>query len=99
MSEILLKLTCILPYDIVVSKVGIADFIILIDRCEAALQKNKRLIGDDQREYQKELERNFDQVQEKLTPMISSSHNRQGASSLHAVAISPQGKKNKAKSK
>ena len=41
-------------------------------RCEEALSKNKKLISEDQRAYQKELERNFNQFVEKLEPLLKS---------------------------
>jgi len=40
-------------------------------RCADALRENKRLVGPDQREYQKELERNYIRFTEKLAPMVS----------------------------
>lgn len=52
-------------------------------RCGDALKKNKSLIGPDQKEYQKELERNFYRFTEKLAPMISNNNNSQ--SSLRAL--------------
>ncbi|CAB1332240.1 unnamed protein product [Coregonus sp. 'balchen'] len=39
-------------------------------RCEDALRKNKRLIGPDQKEYQRELERNYHRLKEALQPLI-----------------------------
>jgi len=41
-------------------------------RCGDALRKNRSLIGADQKEYQKELERNYYKFTEKLAPLISS---------------------------
>ena len=41
-------------------------------RCGDALHKNKSLIGIDQKEYQRELERNFFSVRDKLMPLIAS---------------------------
>ncbi|KAM5256423.1 dedicator of cytokinesis protein 7 [Ctenodactylus gundi] len=40
-------------------------------RCEDALRKNKSLIGPDQKEYQRELERNYHRLREALQPLIS----------------------------
>ncbi|XP_068095454.1 dedicator of cytokinesis protein 7 isoform X15 [Hyperolius riggenbachi] len=40
-------------------------------RCEDALRKNKSLIGPDQKEYQKELERNYHRLKEALQPLIN----------------------------
>ncbi|KAK7940499.1 hypothetical protein WMY93_003825 [Mugilogobius chulae] len=40
-------------------------------RCEDALKKNKALIGPDQREYHKELERNNNKLKEALGPLIN----------------------------
>lgn len=39
--------------------------------CSVALKKNKQLIGPDQKEYQRELERNYNKMNEQLRPMIS----------------------------
>ncbi|XP_073510328.1 dedicator of cytokinesis protein 6 isoform X5 [Phyllobates terribilis] len=40
-------------------------------RCEDALRKNKTLIGADQREYHRELERNYQRLREALSPLTS----------------------------
>ncbi|KAG8441371.1 hypothetical protein GDO86_006923 [Hymenochirus boettgeri] len=40
-------------------------------RCEDALKKNKTLIGPDQREYHRELERNYQRLREALAPLTS----------------------------
>ncbi|XP_053318481.1 dedicator of cytokinesis protein 6 isoform X2 [Spea bombifrons] len=40
-------------------------------RCEDALRKNKSLIGPDQREYHRELERNYHRLKEALSPLTS----------------------------
>ena len=69
------------------------SYSISIYRCETALLRNKKLIGEDQREYQKELERNYNNVREQLTPLIVSLHNRNN------MATSPPGKRPKSKSK
>ena len=39
-------------------------------RCSEALKRNKTLIGPDQREYQKEMERNNSELKAKIEPMI-----------------------------
>ncbi|XP_033123079.1 dedicator of cytokinesis protein 7-like isoform X2 [Anneissia japonica] len=40
-------------------------------RCSDALRKNKTLIASDQKEYQKELERNYHRFTDRLTPLIA----------------------------
>jgi len=42
-------------------------------RCGDTLQRNKALIGIDQKDYQRELERNYHQIKDRLSPLISSS--------------------------
>ncbi|XP_005089591.1 dedicator of cytokinesis protein 7 isoform X1 [Aplysia californica] len=42
-----------------------------IKKCGDALQRNKSLITSEQREYQRELERNYNNFREKISPMIS----------------------------
>ncbi|XP_053555956.1 dedicator of cytokinesis protein 8 [Bombina bombina] len=39
-------------------------------RCGEAVEKNKRLISSDQREYQRELKKNYNKLKENLRPMI-----------------------------
>lgn len=39
-------------------------------KCLDALRRNKNLIGPDQRDYQRELERNYQRLTERLTPLI-----------------------------
>ena len=39
-------------------------------RCADALKKNKTLIGNDQLEYQKEMERNYTELKAKIDPLI-----------------------------
>lgn len=39
-------------------------------RCSDALEKNETLIGPDQWNYQRELERNYQQLTDQLTPML-----------------------------
>ncbi|CAM4344958.1 unnamed protein product [Leuciscus chuanchicus] len=40
-------------------------------RCEDALRKNKSLIGSDQKEYHREMERNYTKLREALFPLIN----------------------------
>ncbi|XP_058798618.1 dedicator of cytokinesis protein 7 [Phymastichus coffea] len=40
-------------------------------KCLDALRKNKNLIGSDQRDYQRELERNYQRFTERLAPLIA----------------------------
>uniref|UniRef100_G3PL26 Dedicator of cytokinesis 6 n=1 Tax=Gasterosteus aculeatus aculeatus TaxID=481459 RepID=G3PL26_GASAC len=40
-------------------------------RCEDALRKNKALIGPDQKEYHREMERNYNKLKEALGPLIN----------------------------
>ncbi|KTG38606.1 hypothetical protein cypCar_00023845 [Cyprinus carpio] len=40
-------------------------------KCEDALRKNKSLIGPDQKEYHRELERNYTKLREALFPLIN----------------------------
>uniref|UniRef100_A0A668ACN0 Dedicator of cytokinesis 6 n=1 Tax=Myripristis murdjan TaxID=586833 RepID=A0A668ACN0_9TELE len=40
-------------------------------RCEDALRKNKAMIGPDQKEYHRELERNYNKLKEALSPLIN----------------------------
>uniref|UniRef100_A0A8C7UNZ2 Dedicator of cytokinesis 6 n=1 Tax=Oncorhynchus mykiss TaxID=8022 RepID=A0A8C7UNZ2_ONCMY len=40
-------------------------------RCEDALRKNKTLIGQDQKEYHKEMERNYNKLKDSLGPLIT----------------------------
>ncbi|KAM9493065.1 dedicator of cytokinesis protein 7 isoform 4-T4 [Clarias gariepinus] len=40
-------------------------------RCEDALRKNKAMIGPDQKEYHRELERNYSKLKEALCPLIN----------------------------
>ncbi|XP_010898348.2 dedicator of cytokinesis protein 7 isoform X3 [Esox lucius] len=40
-------------------------------RCEDALRKNKTLIGQDQKEYHREMERNYNKLKESLGPLIN----------------------------
>jgi hypothetical protein len=42
-----------------------------IYRCADALRKNKTLIGADQRDYQRELERNYHRFTSSLMPLIT----------------------------
>jgi len=47
-----------------------AFFAYLLPRCGEAVEKNKRLITADQREYQQELRKNYGKLKENLRPMI-----------------------------
>lgn len=49
---------------------SIGNFALVFFRCGDALQKNKHLITLDQRAYQKELERNYTKLTEKLEPLL-----------------------------
>uniref|UniRef100_A0A5F8G270 DOCKER domain-containing protein n=1 Tax=Monodelphis domestica TaxID=13616 RepID=A0A5F8G270_MONDO len=40
-------------------------------KCEDALRKNKVLIGPDQKEYHRELERNYSRLKEALQPLLT----------------------------
>ncbi|XP_056642383.1 dedicator of cytokinesis protein 7 [Diorhabda sublineata] len=40
-------------------------------KCQDALKKNKNLIGPDQRDYQRELDRNYKRFIEKLQPLVN----------------------------
>lgn len=40
-------------------------------RCSDALRKNKNLIGPDQRDYQRELERNYHRFSDQLVPLVT----------------------------
>ncbi|KAK7862685.1 hypothetical protein R5R35_000927 [Gryllus longicercus] len=46
-------------------------------KCSDALKKNKNLIGSDQRDYQRELERNYQRFTERLMPLITIRNERQ----------------------
>lgn len=46
-------------------------FISFLYRCADALRKNKNLIGPDQRDYQRELERNYHHFTGRLMPLIT----------------------------
>lgn len=39
-------------------------------RCAEALKKNKTLIGSDQLEYQREMERNYNDLKSRIDPLI-----------------------------
>ncbi|KAK0179557.1 hypothetical protein PV327_005299 [Microctonus hyperodae] len=52
-------------------------------KCLDALRRNKNLIGPDQRDYQRELERNYQRLTERLAPLIvwnGTSNNQQATS-------------------
>lgn len=40
-------------------------------RCADALKKNRNLILSDQKDYQRELERNYERFVDRLTPLIT----------------------------
>lgn len=40
-------------------------------RCHDALKKNKTLIGPDQKDYQRELDRNYKRLVDKLHPLVN----------------------------
>ena len=42
----------------------------MLRRCSEALQKNKLLIGSDQFEYQREMERNYSELKLRIDPLI-----------------------------
>ncbi|XP_078495835.1 dedicator of cytokinesis protein 7 [Ciona intestinalis] len=42
-----------------------------IHACSLALKKNKSLISNDQKEYQREMERNYNRMNENLKPMVN----------------------------
>lgn len=44
--------------------------VFFIHRCADALAKNKTLIGPDQRDYQRELERNYRRFTDQLAPLL-----------------------------
>jgi Dedicator of cytokinesis. len=45
--------------------------VLSFSRCADALRKNKTLIGADQRDYQRELERNYHRFTSRLMPLIT----------------------------
>ncbi|XP_047987110.1 LOW QUALITY PROTEIN: dedicator of cytokinesis protein 7 [Leguminivora glycinivorella] len=51
-------------------------------KCHDALKKNKNLIGSDQREYQRELERNYARFAERLAPLVMPAHAHAHAAQL-----------------
>lgn len=50
------------------------NYICFLCRCADALRKNKNLIGADQRDYQRELERNYHRFTGRLMPLITVSN-------------------------
>ncbi|XP_014207564.1 dedicator of cytokinesis protein 7 [Copidosoma floridanum] len=60
-------------------------------KCLDALRKNKNLIGPDQRDYQRELERNYQRLTERLAPLIAWSGPSSTATPVPAVtkSVSP----------
>ncbi|XP_067028614.1 dedicator of cytokinesis protein 7-like isoform X1 [Acropora muricata] len=67
-----------------------------VKRCGDALQKNKHLIQLDQRAYQKELERNYTKLTEKLEPLLKnkfgslrgSMRQKEGSALLRKISMS-----------
>ncbi len=59
-------------------------------RTGEALQRNKSLIGVDQKEYQRELERNYHSVKERMAPLIASSAALQAAAAAAAKRSKPK---------
>ncbi|XP_015776632.1 PREDICTED: dedicator of cytokinesis protein 7-like [Acropora digitifera] len=67
-----------------------------VKRCGDALQKNKHLITLDQRAYQKELERNYTKLTEKLEPLLKnkfgslrgSMRQKEGSALLRKISMS-----------
>ena len=53
-----------------IGPISISDFFLF--SCENSLHRNRDFIGLDQKEYQRELERNYRSIEEKLSPLISS---------------------------
>lgn len=64
--------------------------IIFFCRCGDALLKNKSLITPEQKEYQRELERNYHSFREKISPMISTALLRKSRHHKR-LALSPFG--------
>lgn len=52
--------------------------------CHVALKLNKQLIGPDQKEYQRELDRNYTRITEQLRPMIK---NRAVVQQIHSTDL------------
>ena len=50
-------------------------------RCEDALKKNNKLIASDQKEYQRELEKNYKRFEDHLSPLFSLNPTRPQTSS------------------
>ncbi len=57
------------------------DDLVNYSRCGDALHRNKSLIGPDQKEYQRELERNYHNIRDRMLPLISSSSSAAAAAS------------------
>lgn len=60
-----------MPYLMIDYHVVSATSIKFFCRCHDALKKNKNLIGSDQRDYQRELDRNYKRFTEKLQPLVN----------------------------
>ena len=50
---------------------SLLSFLPLSCRCEEALEVNKRMITEEQQDYQRELQRKFRDFRDKLEPMVS----------------------------
>lgn len=57
-------------------------------KCLDALRRNKNLIGPDQRDYQRELERNYQRLTERLAPLIAWSGPSLGSQTIAPTATS-----------
>ena len=51
-------------------------FIDFIFRCDDALRRNKKLISADQKEYQRELEKNYTRFHRHMSPLFKLNQNR-----------------------
>ena len=51
----------------------------LFHRCDRALQKNKQLITPDQKEYQRELEKNYKRFLAHMSPVFNLSASQRGS--------------------
>jgi len=59
----------------------------LSHRCGDTLQRNKALIGADQKDYQRELERNYHHIKDQLSPLISSSMHADSVRRKHKRSV------------
>ena len=53
---------------------------VLLHRCDDALRRNKKLISSDQKEYQKELEKNYARFHRHMSPLfkLNNHHSNNG---------------------